>query len=188
METPNTPSKSARHTSRERIKLVSQISLLNTTIDGKICCALKIESCPLVDDSSLTLLSLPDGPIVSSQPIDHSFHSFVITCQTGQRIYGGSYLFGDKFIVQKTDDTTDDNEKPCVDSEKSVVYVSRVLVALTVRPLVDQLRKLLEWCVLYGECNPRWLRCVAQIRLPAKGKCLVIGLPILRKGICLIEN
>lgn len=168
---PNTTPSKRRDRNRERIKLCSQISLLNTTIEGKIQTLLKIENCPQVDDSSLALLSLPDGPIVSADtPIDHSFHSFVITSQNGQRIYGGSYVFGYKHVIAS-------------DGDHSVVYLSRALVALTVRPVVDQLKKLLEWCVTSADCNPRWIRCLAHIRLPAKGKCLSIHLPILRKSL-----
>ncbi len=166
-----------QHRNRDRLKLCTQLSLLNTTIDAKIVVVLKIESCPQVDDSSLILLSLPDGPIVSTEgPIEPTFHSFVITSQNGQRIYGGSYVFGHKQVIHQ--DFDDANASDC---GQTVVYLSRALVALTVRPVVDQLKKLLEWCVNCGDCNPRWIRCLAQIRLPPKGKCLSINLPKLRK-------
>lgn len=128
--------------------------------------SLKIEDCPFVDDSSLSLLSLPDGPFMTKEPIKPNFHSFVITVQNGQRIYGGSYIFGLKQIAR--------NEET---DEHKVVYMSRALVALTIRPLVDQLKRLLEWCVSQGGCNPRWLKCLANIRLPQKGKCVMLQLP-----------
>src|SRR5699024_5838186 len=79
---------------RERLKMISQISMLDGTMDGKINVSLKIEDCSFVDDSSLALLAMPDGPFMASEPIKPSFHSFVITVQNGQRIYGGSYIFG----------------------------------------------------------------------------------------------
>lgn len=169
-----TPNRKLRQ-QRERIKLFSQISLLGTTVDSKIETILKIDDCPQVDDSSLMLLSLPNGPIVSTSPIEESFHSFCITSQTGQRIYGGSYVFGAQHTVF-TEDKSEGQSHP------NVVHTTRALVALTVRPLVDQLHKCLEWLVRSAECNPRWIRCVAQIRLPPKGKCLQINLPNLRKS------
>lgn len=146
--------------------MISQITLLDATMDGKIVVSLKIEDCSFVDDSSLSLLSMPDGPFMSSEPITPSFHSFVITVQNGQRIYGGSYIFGLKQIARNKDG--DDHK---------TVYMSRALVAITIRPIVDQLKKLLEWCVTEGGSNPRWLRCLVNIRLPQKGKCILIHLP-----------
>lgn len=162
--TPGTPSR--RLYKKERLKMISQITLLDATMDGKIVVSLKIEDCSFVDDSSLSLLSMPDGPFMSSEPITPSFHSFVITVQNGQRIYGGSYIFGLKQIARNKDG--DDHK---------TVYMSRALVAITIRPIVDQLKKLLEWCVTEGGSNPRWLRCLVNIRLPQKGKCILIHLP-----------
>ena len=169
-----TPNRKLRQ-QRERIKLFSQISLLGTTVDSKIETILKIDDCPQVDDSSLMLLSLPSGPTVSTAAIEESFHSFCITSQTGQRIYGGSYVFGAQQTLLSED--SGDGQSP-----PKTVYTTRALVALTVRPLVDQLHKCLEWLVRSADCNPRWIRCVAQIRLPPKGKCLQINLPNLRKS------
>ena len=190
MATPNspmmTPSRRLRQ-QRERMRLFSQISLLATTVDQKIETILKIDDCPQVDDSSLILLSLPNGPIVSSEPFGESFHSFCITSQTGQRIYGGSYVFAGKLVVNssaidgQSGDEVLSTEKTA--PQTSVVYTTRALVALVVRPVVDQLHRCLEWCVLKADCNPRWIRCVAQIRLPPKGKCLQINLPKIRKSM-----
>ena len=146
--------------------MVSQITILDATMEGKIFVSLKIEDCSFIDDSSLTLLSMPDGPYMSSEPLTPVFHSFVITVQNGQRIYGGSYIFGFKQIVRNQES-----------DEFKVFYTSRALVAITIRPIVDQLKKLLEWCVNEGGSNPRWLRCLANIRLPQKGKCIVFHLP-----------
>lgn len=146
--------------------MFSQITILDGTMDGKIVVSLKIEDCSFVDDNSLALLALPDGPFVKSASIKSTFHPFVITVQNGQRIYGGSYIFGLKQIARSSD--TD---------EHKIVYMSRALVALTIRPLVDQLKKLLAWCVNEGGCNPRWLRCLTNIRLPQKGRFVVIHLP-----------
>lgn len=151
--------------SRDRLKLITQITILEGTLDGKVLVKLKMDDCAFVDDSSLSLLSLPDGPFMSSEPIKPSFHSFVITLENGQRIYGGSYIYGREQPVHNQE--TDDHK---------VVYISRALVALTIRPLVDRLKRLLEWCVHSGGCNPRWLRCLANIRLPQKGRCLRIDL------------
>ena len=146
--------------------MISQLTLLDATMDGKIVVSLKIEDCSLVDDSSLSLLAMPDGPFLSSEPITPSFHSFVITVQNGQRVYGGSYIFGFKQIARNQDN-----------DEQKVIYMSRALVAITIRPIVDQLKRLLEWCVNDGGSNPRWLRCLVNIRLPQKGKCILIHLP-----------
>lgn len=157
--------------------MISQITILDGTMDGKVIVSLKIEDCTYVDDSSLSLLSLPDGPFMSSEPIKPSFHSFVITVQNGQRIYGGSFVFGLKQIAKNHD--TD---------EHKVVYMSRALVALTIRPLVDQLKKLLQWCVNEGGCNPRWLRCLTNIRLPQKGKCLIIHMPDIKSLFCYLKR
>lgn len=153
----------------ERLKMLSQVTILDGTMDGKINVSLKIDDCSSVDDSSLALLAMPDGPFMKSDPIKPTFHPFVITVQSGQRIYGGSYIFGLKQIARSHE--TD---------EHKVVYISRALVALTIRPLVDQLKKLLEWCVNEGGCNPRWLRCLTNIRLPQKGRFVIIHLPDLK--------
>ncbi|XP_046915530.2 DENN domain containing pinstripe [Dermatophagoides farinae] len=167
MGIPASPRRSNRKS--ERLKMLSQITILDGTMDGKINVSLKIDDCSSVDDSSLALLAMPDGPFMKSDPIKPTFHPFVITVQSGQRIYGGSYIFGLKQIARchETD-------------EHKVVYISRALVALTIRPLVDQLKKLLEWCVNEGGCNPRWLRCLTNIRLPQKGRFVIIHLPNLK--------
>ena len=158
--------------------MISQISILDATMDGKIVVSLKIEDCSFVDDSSLSLLSMPDGPFMSSEPITPTFHSFVITVQNGQRIYGGSYIFGFKQIARNQD--SDDHK---------VVYMSRALVAITIRPIVSQLAKLLSWCVNEGGSNPKWLRCLANTPLPQKGKCILIHLPDVKSGgTCCLPN
>ena len=114
-----------------------------------------------------------------SVPIDHSFHSFCITSQSGQRIYGGSYVFSAEHSISGDDQS----------GEHQTIYTTRALVALTVRPVVDQLHRCLEWCVRSANCNHRWLSCVAQIRLPPKGKCLKINLPnISRKRSQEVKN
>ncbi|KPM07491.1 DENN domain-containing protein 5A-like protein [Sarcoptes scabiei] len=148
--------------------MFSQITILDGTIDGKINISLKIEDCPFVDDNSLALLAMPDGPFMKTDPIEQTFHPFVITVQNGQRIYGGSLIFGLKQLAKTNADIMSD--------EHRTVYISRALVAVTIRPLVNQLKKLLEWCVK-GGCNPRWLRCLVNIRLPPKGKFIIINLP-----------
>ncbi|CAG2111874.1 unnamed protein product, partial [Medioppia subpectinata] len=167
---------------RERMKLFSQLSLLATTVDSKVHTILKIDDCPQVDDSSLILLSLPNGPSVqTSAPIGHSFHSFCITSQTGQRIYGGSYVFSHSNVIPGNTASNGSSDTDAVNT--GVVYTTRALVALTVRPLVDQLYRCLEWCVVRGDCNSRWIRCVSQMRLPPKGKCIQIVFPIITSNV-----
>ncbi|XP_054154674.1 DENN domain-containing protein 5A-like [Oppia nitens] len=216
MTAPSTPSSTPgggcgrrlRGEQRERLKLLSQLSLLATnTLDNKVESILKLDDCPQVDDSSLILLSMPSGPQISATGQRPSFHSFCITSQTGQRIYGGSYCFAHRHVLTTpTTTTTTTSETTTADSSQTanndddddsmtttdtttttttpaVVYTSRALVALTVRPLVDQLGRCLEWCVQQADCDVRWLRCVAQIRLPAKGKCYHIVFPTIDKPI-----
>ena len=61
------------------------------------------------------------------------------------------------------------------------MFVTKALVALTCRPVVSQLKSLLEWCSFEADCNPKWLKTSSQLRLPSKGKCVKINLPKLKK-------
>lgn len=108
METPSSTISTPRRR-EQRLRLFNQLAIITGNLKKKLSVTFKIandeekdnDSVNGVDDNSMALLAIPDGPVVSMEQFGPTFHSFVITCQNGQRIFGASLITAEKTFVKE---------------------------------------------------------------------------------------
>lgn len=117
-----------------------------------------------VDDNAVALLCLPDGikQIDDQQEnLKQLFHSFLITKENGQRVYGSALIVWDKIYDEQTKQTSS---------------YSKALCLVTEKPFIHCTERLLNYIWL-NKCGIETIKLICNLNLPTQGRSICLRLP-----------
>lgn len=116
-----------------------------------------------VDDNAVALLCMPDGIKQADRPekeLKQEFHSFLITKENGQRIYGSALIVWDKIYDGQT---------------KQSSYFSKALCLVTELPFIHCTERILNYIWL-NKCSIEIIKLICNLYLPTQGRSICLKL------------
>lgn len=116
-----------------------------------------------VDDTAVALLCLPDG--IKKRSIDEEvkrqFHSFLITKENGERVYGSALIVWDKIYDEQTKESS---------------YFSKALCLVTQLPFINCTERILNY-IWINKCSIELIKLICNLNLPTRGRSVCLKLP-----------
>lgn len=128
-----------------------------------------------VQDTAVALLSLPDGlqrqHLKPEAPQSELFHTFVITQETGNRLFGSALRVWEQFAC---------NEHKQLESDELQCFQIKALCLMTAVPLVMASKRILHH-IWINNCSIELIQLICSIPTPAESRFLRLRLPQLAR-------